>query len=232
MNLKTDQYSLKEMILCWIVCFALTALSVVLMPFGTPWADIAWFLAIFSLIAVPLIAVRYIHPRDEVEAGTAILWSWKDFLTGLAAVAMLLIPVALGNHVVRTAFQDLTLVFNWANYSRLETPIYYEFILQILCVALPEEFFYRGYLQTNLLKFFKNRPKWARFAPGLAIVLASVCFAIAHLPSGGPIRLLTFFPGLLFGFLRYKSGGLCGAIFCHAMCNMMMLILNVHYFPI
>lgn len=220
---------MKEMIVCYIVCFFLTALSVAVVTFGSPWADMAWLAAIFSLIAVPLIAVRRIHPRDELEAGAAIVWSWKDFLWGVAAVAILLIPVAFGNHFVRTVLQGLTFQFDWAHYNTLESPIYYEFAIQILCVALPEEFFYRGYLQTNLIQWFKARPKWSKYAPMLAIVTASACFALAHLPSGGAVRLLTFFPGLLFGWLRYKSGGLCGAIFCHAMCNMMMLILNVHY---
>lgn len=220
---------MKEIIICYIVCFILTAASVAAVPLGSPWADIAWLLAVFSLIAVPLFAVRRLHPRDELEAGAAIVWSWKDFFIGLAAVCILLIPVALGNHFVRTAWQGLAFQFDWSNYSTLATPIYYEFALQILCVALPEEFFYRGYLQTNLLQWFKARPKLARYAPMLAITTASACFALAHLPSGGAVRLLTFFPGLLFGVLRYRSGGLCGAIFCHAMCNMMMVILNVHY---
>lgn len=221
---------MKELIFCYIICFALTLISVVMAPWGSPVADITWVLAVFSLIAVPLFVVRRIHPRDEVEAGTAIVWSWKDLAMGVAAVAILLIPVALGNHWLRTEIQGLHLDWSWSNYTRLESPLYYEVFIQILCVALPEEFFYRGYLQTGLQKWFKQRPHLTKYASVLAIVIASACFALAHFPSGGMVRLLTFFPGLLFGFLRLKTGGLCGAIFCHAMCNMMMLILNVHYF--
>lgn len=220
---------MKRALCCYVICFALIVLNLVSAPLGTPVSDITWFLAVFGLIAVPLVEVRHIHPRDEAEAGVVVAWSGKDLLTGFAAVLILLVPVALGNHFVRTGLQDMAFQFSLDNYARLETPLYWEVPLQLLCVALPEEFFYRGYLQTAFLKFFKERSM--RFAPALAIVCASVCFALVHLPSGGLARLLTFFPGLLFGFLRFKSGGLLGAILCHAACNMMMAVLNVHYFP-
>ena len=194
---------MKEAFVCYFICIALTAICVLTQSMGSPVTDITWFLAIFSLIAVPLIAVRYVHSRDEASAGVTLSWSKKDLLTGLAAVAILLIPVALGNHFVRTVIQGLEFHFAWSNYANLQTPIYYEIFLQLLCVALPEEFFYRGYLQTSFLKFFKSRSKLEKYAPALAIALASLCFACAHLPSGNITRLLTFFPGLLFGFLRF-----------------------------
>ncbi len=221
---------MKESLICYIICVVLTVLCVLTQGMGSPVSDITWFVAIFSLIAVPLIAVRYIHPRDEAKAGVVISWSAKDLLMGLTAVALLLIPVVLGNHFVRTAIQGLDFHFAWSNYARLQSPIYYEIFIQLLCVALPEEFFYRGYLQTSFLNYFKSRPKFVKRAPVLAIVLASFCFALVHLPSGNMTRLLTFFPGLLFGFLRYQSRGLLGAIVCHASCNLMMTVLNVHYF--
>lgn len=220
---------MKRAFCCYFICFALIVLNLFTAHLGSPVSDITWFLAVFGLIAVPLAEVRYIHPRDEAEAGVVVTWAWKDFLLGVAAVVILLIPVALGNHFVRTELQNMAFQFSWANYAHLETPLHWEVPLQILCVALPEEFFYRGYLQTAFLKHFKERS--VRIAPALAIVLASVCFALVHLPSGGWARLLTFFPGLLFGFLRHKSGGLIGAILCHASCNLMMTLLNVHYFP-
>lgn len=221
---------MKEPLICYLICIALTAICVYTQGLGSPVADITWFLAMFSLMAVPLIAVRRIHPRDEAAAGVTISWSSKDLLMGLAAIGLLLVPVALGNHFVRTVIQGLEFHFAWSNYAALQTPLYYEIIIQLLCVALPEEFFYRGYLQTAFLTTFKQHPKCGKTAPVLAILLASLCFACAHLPSGNVTRLLTFFPGLLFGFLRHRSGGLLGAIVCHAACNLMMAVLNVHYF--
>lgn len=217
-------------IIAFIICFALTIVCVAVQGLGSPITDIAWLCAMFSLFLVPILEVRKIHPRDEVDAGITISWSSRDFLTGLTIIAILLIPVALGNHVLRTAILDMHFQFSWSNYSRLETPLYQEILFQILGVALPEEFFYRGYLQTAFLNHFKSKQKLSKWAPLLAITLASALFALAHLPSGNITRLLTFFPGLLFGLLRYRTGGLLAAILCHAACNLMMIVFNVHYF--
>lgn len=221
---------MKEPIVAFLICFAITIVCVLTQSAGSPVSDITWLCAVLSLIAVPLIFVRRIHPRDEAEVGVVISWSWRDFLTGVIAVAILLIPVALGNHFLRTAILGMDFQLNLDNYSRLETPLYYEIPIQFLCVAMPEEFFYRGYFQTAMLKYFRSKPKFTKAAPALAIALASYAFALAHLPSGNITRLLTFFPGLLFGAIRYRTGGLIGAIVCHACCNLMMVVLNVHYF--
>lgn len=217
-------------IIAFIICFALTVLSVVTQGFGSPITDITWFCAMMSLFVVPLVEVRHIHKRDEVEAGVAISCSARDFLWGFAAIAILLIPVAFGNHILRTDILGMHFQFDWSNYGRLEQPLYQEVLIQILAVALPEEFFYRGYLQTSFIAHFKKREKLSKYAPVPAIVLTSLLFSLAHLPSGNITRLLTFFPGCLFGFLRFKSGGLIAPILCHAACNLMMVILNVHYF--
>ncbi len=219
-----------ECIACYAICLILTAINAVLYRMGATAAEFVWFAAVFALIAVPIVAVRYIHPRDEVDAGIWIKWSWKDLLFGVVAVLILFIPVALGNHFVRTNIQGLQFAFDWSNYQSLQTPLLYELFIQLICVALPEEFFFRGYLQTAIQQMAKNHAKISRYAVVFSIVSASAAFALLHLPSGNFSRLLTFFPGLLFGFIRYKTNGLLGAIFCHAMCNMMMVVMNVHYF--
>ena len=219
-----------ECIVCYAICLILTTVNAVLYRMGSAAADFAWFAAVFALFAVPLVAVRRIHPRDEVEAGIWIKWSWKDLLFGVIVVLILFIPVALGNHFVRTNMQGLQFVFDWSNYQSLQTPILYELFIQIICIALPEEFFFRGYIQTAVQKIFKDTTRLCRIAVPASIFITSLLFALIHLPSGDISRLLTFFPGLLFGFIRYKTNGLIGAIFCHAMCNMMMVVMNVHYF--
>ena len=218
---------MKEPIVAYIVCLLLTVVCALTAGIGGWVNTVAWFAAVFSLMAVPLVIVRRIHPRDEVEAGIAIAWSARDLLTGLAVLAILFVPVALGNHFVRTEIQGLAFSFSWDHYANLS--LGYEVLVQIVAVALPEEFFYRGYLQTAFMQFFRGRPQTAKAAPALAIGLASICFAIVHLPTGGLPRLLTFFPGLLFGTIRHKTGGLLGCIACHAGSNLMMLVMNVHY---
>ena len=219
-----------ECAVCYAVCFVLTVINAILYNMGSGAAEFAWFAAAFGLIAVPLVAVRRVHPRDEKEAGIWIQWSARDLLFGIIVVCILLAPVAFGNHFVRTVIQNESFNFSFSNYHSLSTPLWYELLIQLLCIALPEEFFFRGYIQTAVQKIVKNTEKFAKYSVVLSIMISALLFALIHLPSGGAIRLLTFFPGLLFGFIRYKTNGLLGAIFCHAMCNMMMIVLNVHYF--
>lgn len=105
--------------------------------------------------------------------------------------------------------------------------------IQILLVAFPEEFFFRGYLQSILAGRF---PKKIRFLRPLgieatwAIPLASLLFAASH--SFITLRwwhFAIFFPSLVFGWLREKTGGLVAPILFHALCNVAVNWINVAY---
>jgi uncharacterized protein len=90
----------------------------------------------------------------------------------------------------------------------------------LLIVALPEEAFYRGYLQTQLSELWP--PKWSIFGTkvGPAILVTSVIFAVGHIITiHHPARLAVFFPSLLFGFMRSRTGGIGAALVFHALCN-------------
>jgi hypothetical protein len=90
-------------------------------------------------------------------------------------------------------------------------PAVERFLRDLPFAALPEEYFFRGALQ----------PSIAPGKPWLAIVLASVAFALVHLvfdPQHAE-RLLVFFPSLVFGWLRWRTGSVVPGIFFHALCN-------------
>ncbi len=91
---------------------------------------------------------------------------------------------------------------------------------QLILVALPEEVFFRGYLQTRF-----DQGGWSRQLFGLRLTWANVSvsalFALAHLVlHGDPRALAVFFPSLLFGLLRQESGSVVQPIFYHALCNL------------
>jgi membrane protease YdiL (CAAX protease family) len=89
---------------------------------------------------------------------------------------------------------------------------------QVLVVALPEEFFFRGYLQQRLGEVMSARRAW---------LWQAVLFALGHyLVTFHPASLLVFFPGLLFGLLRTLSGSLLAGTLFHATCNLVMEILH------
>jgi membrane protease YdiL (CAAX protease family) len=93
-------------------------------------------------------------------------------------------------------------------------------LTQFLVVAVPEELFFRGYLQRRLDDLVPPKFKLFGVFIGPSLLLAAVGFALAHFISPpSAARLLTFFPGLAFGFLRSATKGIwAGAIF-HGLCN-------------
>ncbi len=91
---------------------------------------------------------------------------------------------------------------------------------QLLLVALPEEAFYRGYLQTRLDEALPKRVRVLGAPLGLGVVIASVIFAIGHFVTVPvPARLAVFFPSLLFGWLRARTGGIGAPLAFHTFCN-------------
>lgn len=102
-----------------------------------------------------------------------------------------------------------------------------DLVTQILAVALPEEMFYRGYLQPELEKVWPSASDgWLR-GLSVAVVVTSFVFAIGHLVTiPHPARLAVFFPSLMFGWLRARTGGIGAAVLFHAICNLFALNLG------
>lgn len=89
-----------------------------------------------------------------------------------------------------------------------------EILMQIFLVALPEELFFRGFLQGSFVKH--GLSLW------LSVVLTNIIFALGHLANSfSPARLLTFFPGLIFSYLINKNKSLLSPILFHAACNIL-----------
>lgn len=97
-----------------------------------------------------------------------------------------------------------------------------DFVLgQLLVVALPEEALFRGYFQTRLEDVFPARSTlWGTSISWPALVLQAALFAVLHFLVGfSPARLAVFFPGLLFGYIRARRGGIGAAVWFHALSN-------------
>jgi membrane protease YdiL (CAAX protease family) len=100
-------------------------------------------------------------------------------------------------------------------------------VIHLGLVALPEEHFFRGYLLPRLDQLC-GRPRRLFGVPiGWGLVLSSLAFALLHpILIPGPHRLLVFFPALLFGWLRAKSGKLGAPILVHAASNILLAIVS------
>jgi membrane protease YdiL (CAAX protease family) len=105
-----------------------------------------------------------------------------------------------------------------------------DFLGQLLVIALPEETFYRGYLQSSLDEVWRPRLRvlGAELGPGL--LLSSALFAAGHLCTEfNAARLAVFFPSLVFGWLRARTRGVGAGIVFHALCNLFASYLGQSY---
>jgi uncharacterized protein len=101
----------------------------------------------------------------------------------------------------------------------------------MLVIALPEEAFYRGYLQTSLERGLNRSVTVFGTRLGWGIVATSAIFAVGHLLTElNPARLAVFFPSLVFGLLRARTGGIGASILFHALCNLFSWYLIRSYF--
>jgi len=96
---------------------------------------------------------------------------------------------------------------------------------QFLLIGLPEEAFFRGYLQTQLDRVW-GKPYRLWGAPwGWGLPLAAALFAACHVVYGGPARLIVFFPGLWYGWLRARTETILVPAAYHAASNLLMQIM-------
>ncbi len=88
-------------------------------------------------------------------------------------------------------------------------------IFQLLGVSLPEEVYFRGFLQERLGNTMKG------------VVVVSLLFALVHLPQfviyRDPYALLTFFPSLVMGFLYCRTSNVLPSAIFHFASNIVFL---------
>jgi membrane protease YdiL (CAAX protease family) len=102
---------------------------------------------------------------------------------------------------------------------------------QILVVAVPEEVFFRGYLLQRLEAIWPARRRVLGAPVGLAWLLSAVLFALGHvLVDFNPQRLAVFFPALVFGWMRARTGSLAAGAIFHALCNLLADVLHTSFF--
>lgn len=103
-----------------------------------------------------------------------------------------------------------------------------DFAVQLLVVGLPEELFFRGMLLKLLEQRFPPKRRILGGGIGWALVISAAMFAIIHLPrEGDPRALATFFPGLLFGWMRSATGSILASTITHGCSNMLVRLLDL-----
>ena len=197
--------------------------------------------ALYRLRTVPLIdrnlavvaAVLFLYvpamllwrrKRDLDEYGLKLTPVGRGLLLWLGAIAVVLPLFCLGYylylrricpHLPRALFwcpPALPPTLRWPPQPLLAVAS------QLIVVALPEEFFFRGFIQGRLREVAS--------AP-VAIIATAVIFAFGHLlVTFEPAALAVFFPGLLFGLLRAATGSILAGTLFHASCNLLIDVLH------
>lgn len=98
---------------------------------------------------------------------------------------------------------------------------------QLVVVALPEELFFRGYVQGRLEDALPpGRSVWGARV-GWAWLVAAALFGLGHfLVTFEPQMLTRFFPGLAFGWMFARTRSILPSTIFHAACNLIMAVLS------
>jgi membrane protease YdiL (CAAX protease family) len=204
---------------------AITAVAVTYaILFGSAMLGRWQWLAYAGFLYVP-VAIAWLRGIDFATYGL-FPGEWRKTLREtVLPTAAILVPFALGYWFL-------------ANHSPLPLPWYPEFagtpaellsfaVSQLLVVGIAEEFFYRGYLQQQLDRVWMPRWRILGATLGPAWLVSCAFFAVGHLADGfNPIRLLTFFPGLWYGWMRARAGNIYPGVFAHAASNLLIAYLQ------
>ncbi len=181
-----------------------------------------WGIAGLVFLFLPL---EFLHKKGEDPANYGI--SWNHLGRG---VVLALVLAAITFPPYMPAYKW------WFGRTRpfdlhLPSTFWQEVVGYFLLVALPEEAFYRGYLQTRLDGVFKKKVRVLGADVGWSLVVTSALFALGHLVEPRLDKLGTFFPGLVFGWMRARTGSIGGAVVFHALCDIWAQVLRYGYFP-
>jgi membrane protease YdiL (CAAX protease family) len=150
------------------------------------------------------------------SAGVALAWA-------IAASAIVAVPFFLGWRFWWAPRLTFALSVKPADFAG-------DVLGQLLVIALPEEAFYRGYLQSRFDEAWPPRWKVLGASVGPGLLAAAAIFAAGHLVTvHAPARLAVFFPALVFGWLRARTGGIGASVGFHTFCNVYSQLLGRAY---
>lgn len=178
-----------------------------------------------SGIAFPLIGLLGSSPLQ---------WKGALILAAFYAVSLLLVAALLrkkqAHAVERSSGRRLVVflgvlvaLFTLSVLTLPYTNMVANVVYPVFFIGFGEEILFRGYVQGRLNDAFGRPYKLLGIKWGLGLILAALLFGLIHplsaLTGGEPLSwgwgLWTFFAGLVFGFLREKTGGVVAPAIAH-----------------
>jgi membrane protease YdiL (CAAX protease family) len=227
-----SQDAAREAIALWAACFGATLIAF------QAWGPAAKVVATVGFLYLPLYATKQ-RGEDWPDYGLSMRQLWPDVKQFLAVSAVVFPLFILGYVVFAELFTRLPP--EWASkltpYTaapRFEFRLpdrFTEWVIDdLFVVALPEEFFYRGYLQTRLRDAWPRGRLFFGARLGSAFWVTAILFALGHLAIFQVWRLGVFFPALLFGWMRERSNSVVGPALFHAASNLLIKVLDASFF--
>ncbi len=190
---------------------------------------VGWFAPFVPLsVAVLLIYVPVLHSSFTKQRITYIDRNAADIIRALKwflITALIILPLFLiGSHYWHQW------VFGLTFRPRMVPNLGMVLLDQFLLVAIPEEIFFRGWLQQRMNRICASRWKVFGVQLGWGWILTCLLFAAAHsviLVQWWHFAI--FFPALLFGWLREKTGTILAPSLWHCLGNMMVYWIGYSY---
>jgi hypothetical protein len=149
----------------------------------------------------------------------------KDLGLALTLALLTFPPFAVAHHLWQKQ------VFRAGSYAfTVPDDIVVTLLKNTFLVALPEEMFYRGFLEHRLERLWPTRMHIWILPLSRTVVLASFLFALGHfLGEYNPARLGPFFPAFVFSALTRRARSIAGAVLYHGMSNAFSALLYAGY---
>jgi membrane protease YdiL (CAAX protease family) len=92
---------------------------------------------------------------------------------------------------------------------------------QLVVIGLSEEFFFRGYLQTQLNAAYGRPYRFLGTPFGRGLIYAALLFGHCHIVTGDLARMRVAFFGLFAGWLRERTGTIAVPAAYHGVANLL-----------
>ncbi len=202
--------SVSETLAVFAATFGLCEISARL---SLPRSDYSLTLVPVILILVPSIVLIF-RGVDFKDYGIT-LRGWPNSIKEALLTMLTVLPVFfLGYYFYQTALQNM-----WFS-PGIPRGLAMDSVYAVSSVAFPEEYFFRGYVQSEVNRVFGKKYRFLNVPFGPGLIFSSLLFAFAHILTRGDwFRSNVIFASLLFGWLREKTGGIVAPVIAHGLCN-------------
>ena len=183
--------------------------------------DNAIWLTPLTWLFVATLATWPSHGARDLLSADHWIGEWWTTIRQLVVVTITILPLFAVVYLVYSSWQGSSVSPAW--------PVQWQTIVlyQLIYVGLPEEFFFRGYLQQRFDDALGRPYRLIGASWGGGLLMANLLFAVAHVALSSDVsRLIVFFPGLLFGWLQARTNALIAPVLVHGFSNILLITLQ------